>query len=110
VFATQQNSSSPTKTGTSSAVSGWCGAPTHGSLERKTSPGRTPSETARRSRTYLIDSEWLLEKYWRFGPRKTRSPTSVSSDVWKSRVSIVIGETHRRCSSAECSKFAASSA
>ena len=74
------------------------------------SPGATPSDSTRFSRMYLIDSEWLFEKYCRFGPRKTRSPTSVSSEVWKSRVSIVIGETHSRCSSAECSKFAASSA
>ena len=110
MLATQQNSSSPTNTGVISAVSGWCGAPTHGSLDRNMSPGATPIVAARFSSTYLIDSEWLLEKYWRFGPRNTRSPSSVSTDVWKSRVSIVIGETHRRCSSAECSKFAASSA
>ncbi len=54
----------------------------------------------------MIASEWEFEKYCRFGPRKISSPSSVNTEHWKSRVSIVIGLTHRRWIIAACSKLA----
>ncbi len=91
-------------------MSGWCGAPTNGSFDRYTSPGAMPGFSDRFSSVHFTLSEWLFEKYCRFGPRNTSSPSSVSTDVWKSRVSIVIGDTQRRWMSAECSRFTCSSA
>jgi hypothetical protein len=55
-----------------------------------------------------MDSEWLLEKYCRFGPMNMRSPSSSSTDAWKSRVSITMGLMQSRWMSAECSKLALS--
>jgi len=55
-------------------------------------------------------SDCALEKYCRYGPRNTSSPSWVRMDGWKSRVSIVIGETHSRCRVWPCSTLALSKA
>jgi hypothetical protein len=54
-------------------------------------------------------SDWQLEKYCRYGPRNTRSPFCSVIEGWKSRVSIVIGETHSRCRVRPCSRLVFSS-
>ena len=69
------------------------------------SPGLMPGFSTRCSSVHFTDSEWLLEKYCRFGPMKTASPVSVSSEACRSRQSITICETDSRCSSSECSRL-----
>jgi len=64
-LATQQNSCSPANTGAATMVSGWCGVPTYGSLDRNMSPGPMPGEALRFSRIHLIVSDCALEKYCR---------------------------------------------
>jgi hypothetical protein len=109
-LATQQNSCPPAKTGAATMVSGWCGVPTYGSLDRNMSPGPIPGSALRCSKIHWTVSDWALEKYCRYGPRNTSSPRWVRIDGWKSRVSMVIGETHSRCSVWPCSTLAFSRA
>ena len=74
------------------------------------SPGPMPGSALRFSRIHLTVRACALEKYCRYGPRKTSSPRPVRIDGWKSRVNMVIGETHSRCSVWPCSTFALSRA
>src|SRR5262249_46494137 len=53
-FATQQNSWPAANTGAATIVSGWCGVPTYGSLDKNMSPGPMPGSELRFSRIHRI--------------------------------------------------------
>jgi hypothetical protein len=69
------------------------------------SPGSMPGFSARFSRIHLTVSAWELDKYCRYGPRNTRSPDSLRIEGWKSRVTIVTGETASRWIVCPCSRL-----
>ena len=69
------------------------------------SPGSMPGFSDRFSRIHLMVRAWALEKYCRYGPRNTRSPDSVMIEGWKSRVTIVTGETASRWMVWPCSRL-----
>ena len=64
-LATQQNNCCPANTGAATMVSGWCGVPTYGSLDRNMSPGQMPGSALRFSRIHLMVRDCALEKYCR---------------------------------------------
>jgi len=64
-LATQQNSCPAANTGAATMVSGWCGVPTYGSLDRNMSPGPMPGSELRFSRIQRIVRACALEKYCR---------------------------------------------
>ena len=76
VLATQQKILPSTNTGAATPTSLWCVAPTQGSLNMKMSPGPMPGFSERFSSVHLTAELVAAARYWRKGPKKTKSPPS----------------------------------